>query len=143
MSENRKQILEMLAQGKITADEAERLLAALETAPQTAGAEAPRRADAQYLRVQVEADAEPGAEPTKVNIRVPVKLLRAGVKLAGLLPQEARAHIDAAMRAKGMAFDLSQLKPENLGALIDNLQDLSVDVDRKSGRKATVKVFCE
>ena len=30
MNENRRQILEMLAAGKITADEAERLLAALE-----------------------------------------------------------------------------------------------------------------
>jgi len=143
MNENRKQILEMLAQGKITADEAERLLAALEQAPQTAAGEAPRRAEAKYLRVQVEAEAKAGAEPTKVNIRVPVKLLRAGVRLTGLIPQEARDHIDAALRDKGLDFDLSRLKPENLDALIDNLQDLSVDVDQKSGKKATVKLFCE
>jgi len=32
MNENRRQILEMLAAGKITADEAERLLAALDPA---------------------------------------------------------------------------------------------------------------
>ncbi len=33
MNENRRQILEMLAAGKITADEAERLIAALEGPP--------------------------------------------------------------------------------------------------------------
>ena len=33
MNENRRQILEMLAAGKITADEAERLLAALDPTP--------------------------------------------------------------------------------------------------------------
>ena len=33
MSENRKQILEMLANGRINADEAERLLSALENGP--------------------------------------------------------------------------------------------------------------
>lgn len=140
MNENRKQILEMLAQGKITADEAERLIAALEKAP--AGESS--RMDAKYIRVLVEADNHyDGPVPTKVNIRVPIKLLRAGVKLAGLLPQDARDHVNQAMRDKGMNFDISQIKPENLDELIDNLQDLSVDVDQPSGKKAKVKVFCE
>jgi len=147
MNENRMQILEMLAEGKITADEAERLIAALEKTPAEADREAAggaRRADAKYLRVLVEAESETGNEaPTKVNIRVPVKLLRAGVRLAGLIPSEAREHVNRAMHEKGMDFDLSQLKPENLDELIDNLQDLSVDVDQKGGKKATVKVFCE
>jgi hypothetical protein len=101
------------------------------------------RADAKYLRVQVEAEKEGGgAEPTRVNIRVPVKLLRAGVKLAGLIPQEAREHVNAAMREKGMAFDLNQIKPENLDELVDNLQDLAVDVEEKH-KRTRVKVFCE
>lgn len=140
MNENRRQILEMLATGKITSDEAERLIAALEKAPESASP----RGVPRYLRVLVEADDDDGGEElTKVNIRVPVKLLRAGVKLAGLIPQEAREHINDAMRAKGMAFDVNQLKPENLDELIDELQDVMIDVDQKSGKKAKVKVFVE
>ena len=141
MNENRKQILEMLAAGKITADEAERLIAALEA---TSGETAPRRDGApKYLRVQVESVEEGGGEElTKVNIRVPIALLRAGVKFANLIPQEARSHVNEALREKGMSFDISQLKPENLDELIDNLQDLSIDVDQKNS-KAKVKVFCE
>lgn len=137
MNENRRQILDMLAQGKITADEAERLIAALE---KVSGNDAPR-GDAKYLRVLVEAD-KGEAEPTKVNIRVPVKLLRAGVKLASLIPQEAREQVNDALREKGMSFDIGQLKPENLDELIGNLQDLTVDVE-KANTQTKVKVFCE
>jgi hypothetical protein len=46
MNENRRQILEMLAAGKITADEAERLLAALDPGPTAmAGDEAQETSD--------------------------------------------------------------------------------------------------
>ena len=58
MNENRRKILEMLAMGKITADEADRLLAALEKGPTDAGPMAGPppgpRSKPQFLRVQVE-----------------------------------------------------------------------------------------
>ena len=140
MNENRKQILQMLADGKITAEDAERLIAALENAPSES---APRAGSPKYLRVLVEAEKEEaGAEPTKVNIRVPFALLRAGVKFANLIPREARGKVNEVLREKGMSFDINQMKPENLDELIDNLQDLSIGVDKKN-RKATVKLFCE
>ena len=143
MSENRRHILDMLAQGKITADEAERLIAAIEKAPAGGAESAAPRTDARYIRVQVESEKNGDDDgPAKVNIRVPVKLLRAGVRLAGLIPQEARERVNEAMREKGMAFDLDRLKPENLDVLIDELQDVSIDVDQKNG-KARVKVFSE
>ena len=53
MNDNRRQILDMLAQGKLTADEAERLIAALER--NGAGASAMSQADkVKYLRVLVD-----------------------------------------------------------------------------------------
>ncbi len=76
----------------------------------------------------------------KVNIRVPFQLLRAGVKLANFMPPEARMQVNEALREKGIDFDVSQIKPENLDDLIEQLQDVVVDMD--SGR-AKVKVFCE
>jgi len=144
MNENRKQILDMLAAGKITADEAERLIAALERAPigDAAGA-APlaRKPLPKYLRVVVEAEDGHGADTmTKVNIRVPFQLLRAGVKLANFMPPKARMQVNEALREKGIDFDVSQIKPENLDELIEQLHDVVVDMD--NGR-AKVKVFCE
>ena len=143
MSENRRQILDMLAQGKITADEAERLLNAVEREPATlvAGpAGETRRGDKlKYLRVVVDAHDQRDA-PTKVNVRVPMQLLRAGVRLSSLIPEQARDKVNAAMHKQGVAFDLSQLKPENIEDMIEQLGDLTVDVDQE---KTKVHIFCE
>lgn len=145
MNENRMQVLEMLAAGQITAQEAERLLAALENRSSAgatdAGAEAAPKARPKYLRVLVEAEEFGDSHgPTKVNVRVPMQLLRAGVKLANLIPVQAREHVNVALQEKGVQFDLSQIKPENLEEIIDQIGDLTVDVDDKN---AKVKVFCE
>ena len=83
MNDDRRQILDMLSQGKITTDEAERLLAALGRTGASAGSEPQRLANrAKYLRVSVDTDEEGDGGPTKVNIRVPMQLLRAGVRLS-------------------------------------------------------------
>ena len=144
MNENRKSILDMLAAGKITADEAERLMAALEKESRAGGApnaDSSAKPKPKYLRVMVEAaEGHPGEGPTKVNVRVPMQLLRAGVRLTSLIPAQARDHINQAMREHGVNFDVGQLKPENLEELIDQLNDLTVDVDQKD---AQVRVFCE
>jgi hypothetical protein len=149
MNENRRQILEMLSAGQISADEAERLIAAIEKdLPSDNGSAPDAKAKAKYLRVVVDAEENGhGHGPVKVNVRVPMQLLRAGVKLAGLIPAQARDQVNTAMREHGMAFDLSQVKPENLEELVDQLNDLSVDVDvddaDKAKNKVKVKVFCE
>lgn len=135
MSENRRQILEMVAQGKVNAEEAEHLIAALEKATPSDTSDKPK-----YLRIMVESDEHGHHGLTKVNIRVPMQLLRAGVKLAGLIPVAAQVHVNEALKEHGMQIDLSQLKPENLEELVDHLKDLTVDVDEKSNK---VKIFCE
>jgi len=153
MNENRRQILEMLAAGKITADEAERLLAALDPTPVTVefsgttkgsdGATVKTRA--RYLRVLVEADETmTGIKGgTTVNVRVPMQLLRAGVRLASLIPQQAHGQLDEALSKHGVPITLSQIKPENLEELIDHLEDLTVDVNGTDGNTTKVRVFCE
>ncbi|HEV2532725.1 SHOCT-like domain-containing protein [Phenylobacterium sp.] len=144
MNDDRRSILQMLAEGKITADEAERLLSALDRSEPTA-ARPPAAAGAngapKYLRVSVDTD-EPGDEggPTKVNIRVPMALLRAGVRLTSLIPPQARDQVNAELAKNGVPFDIGQLKPENLEDLIDQLSDLRVDVDQE---KTKVRIFCE
>ena len=153
MNENRRQILEMLAAGKITADEAERLIAALEPDPAASAGEftgnisgskvwpdTPVKTSAKYLRVLVESTEKGG--PTTVNVRVPMQLLRAGVRLASLIPQQAHDQLDETLSKHGVPLTLSQIKPENLEELIDHLGDLTVDVDAKE-EKAKVRVFCE
>jgi polyhydroxyalkanoate synthesis regulator phasin len=136
MNENRRQILEMLSAGKITADEAERLISAVEREPEPPSGSNPKTKP-KYIRVVVD---DNGKGTTKANIRVPMQLLRSGVKLASLIPVPARDHVNSALKVNGVAFDLSQIKPENLEELIDQLDELTVDVDDKDVK---VRVFCE
>jgi hypothetical protein len=153
MNEHRRQILDMLSQGKITADEAERLIAALDKNAASESATAGRATPTtryKYLRVLVDSDSggNPHQGPVKVNIRVPMNLLRAGVRLAGLIPPQAREHVNEALRERGIPFDLSQIRPDNLEELVDQLNELTIDVDvnNRGGfgdEKVKVRVFCE
>jgi hypothetical protein len=158
MNENRRQILEMLAAGKITADEAERLLSAIESGSSknmgeftgsAAGSNGSKdtavKTRAKYLRVLVQADESMSGRKggATVNVRVPLQLLRAGVRLASLIPAQAHNQLDEAFNRHGVPLTLSQIKPENLEELIDHLDDLTVDVEGKEGNAVKVRVFCE
>jgi hypothetical protein len=139
VNEQRRQVLQMLAEDKITADEAERLIDVLEReqpelSPGTASRPRPRP---KYLRVVVVDSAD---APTCVNIRIPLQLLRAGVRLASLIPPHALTVVNAEMSKSGVPIDLSQIKPQDIEELIDQLEDVVVDVDDTD---AKVQVFCE
>jgi Asp-tRNA(Asn)/Glu-tRNA(Gln) amidotransferase B subunit len=145
MNEQRRQILEMLSEGKITADEAERLIAALEQeqpepASAPAGEQRPKNRP-KYLRVVVSMTDNFGKDgPGKVNIRVPVQLLRAGVRLTSLIPPHAVNRVNEELRKSGVPIDLNQLKPQHIEDLIEQLDDIHIDVDQP---EAKVQVFCE
>jgi SHOCT-like protein len=139
MTENTRQVLEMLAEGKITTEEADRLISALREQPGSPGA-APAKKP-RYLRVIVDAeDSKQG--PVKVNIRVPLMLLRAGVRLASVIPPQAQERVNRALREQGVDLDISTIKPDNLEELIDELQDLTVDIEQQRD-DVKVKVFVE
>lgn len=147
MTEDRKRVLNMLAEGKITADEADALLdamaataradlvpvAAAPTAARTASATGPK-----YLRVLVEGVEE--GKPSKVNVRVPFDLIRAGMRLAALIPAVAYDPVNRALKENGIDMDISKIKPENLEDMVAHLQELQVDVDDGTEK---VRVFCE
>ncbi|MGW0533287.1 SHOCT-like domain-containing protein [Streptomyces sp. NPDC003032] len=146
MDEQRRQILHMLAEGKITADEAERLIDALEReqpqpaqSPQAAAAR--QKARPKYLRVVVNSTDDSGGDAaSRVDIQVPLQLLRAGVRLTSLIPPQALTKVNAHLGKSGVPIDLTELKPQHLEDLIDQLDEVTVDVDDPD---AKVQVFCE
>jgi hypothetical protein len=143
MNEQRRQILQMLAEGKITADEAERLIDALEREqPESAPTAAPRpKPRPKYLRLVVNWEDDSGGDgPGRVNIRVPLQLLRAGVRLTSLIPPQALTRLNAELTRSGVPIDLTQLKPQHIEELIEQLDELTIDVDDADSK---VQVFCE
>ena len=126
----------MLAAGKITSEEAERLIDKLESRADEDGGgsndpQAKRSGSIpKYLRVEVDS-----TDGDKVNVRVPLELVRAGIKLSTVLPVEASVK----MREKGI--DVSQLSELHGDELLKALEELTVNVDSANGDK--VRVFCE
>ena len=147
MTENRKKILEMLADKKISVDDAFRLLGVIDSG--TGGQESAPKPDSEvkakpkYLRVSVMPDPERSDTENvdRVNVRVPMSLIRAGIKLTSLIPQEALEKVNGALRDKGINFDVRSVKTEDIEELIEALGELEVDV--MSGRGEKVKVYVE
>jgi hypothetical protein len=146
MSENQKKILEMLEQGKISADDANRLINAIEGEEggrEKAKEEPDTKARPKYLRVTVtpsEGHTDP-AHADRVNVRIPMSLVRAGIKLTSLIPPEALDKANTALRDKGINFDVRNIKPDDIEDLIEALGDMQVDVE--SGKGDKIKVFVE
>jgi hypothetical protein len=138
MNEERRRILSMLAEGKISAAEAESLLDAMNGAGAISADQA-RPLRPKYLRVQV--DGHDGGRAGRVNVRVPFNLVRAGVRLAALLPAAAHGPINKALKENGVDIDVSKLKPEDFDDLVEHLTELTVDVEGAQGEK--VRVYCE
>ena len=162
MTESQKKILEMLAQNKIKIEDAQRLLNAIraeEGGNSNAGhgstGHEPERDRAtgvktmpKYLRVTIQPGENCGDESMfkdgkvgRVNVRVPMSLIRAGIKLTALIPPEALDKANTALREKGINFDVRNIKPEDLEELIEALGDMEIDME--GGRGEKVKVFVE
>ena len=163
MSDETRRILDLLAQGKITVDDADQLLRAIgspEPEATAAADHAERKArgwrgvlgigaarlssgdatGARYLRIEVHKHATEGRAAKDVNIRVPVALVRGGMRLGAIIPGYAGEDIKSRLRERGFDVDLSKLDQAALEQLLDNFGEMTVDVDKG---KAHVRITCE
>jgi len=142
MSEDRSRILNMLAEGKITAEEAERLLDALDARGAANSSAGPAiKGDAtpliaalpKFLYVKVMAE-----NGDNVDVKIPIALVRSGLKLTSLIPPQAMDQINDSMSEHGMSVDFSNLKPEDIDDLVEALREMEVNVDSANGDKVRV-----
>lgn len=133
MDEDKRRIMQMIEDGKITASEGMDLLAALEeSSPVEEGSPALRK---RSLRVRVSSE-----RGTKANVNIPLSLLKVVSKLWGfamaLIPTAAQEELER----QGM--DLTKVNFEELVGLIE--QGLSdgklVDVETEDGKEGFTKV---
>jgi len=153
MTEDSRRVLELLAQGKITVDEAERLLRAISSppaadatasaaagpdaaAPGTSAPKAPPR----FIRIAVHKPAGACDRSEDVNIRVPIAVVKGGMRLGAILPGLVGEQLTSRLREKGLDLDLSKLNPAAIDGVLRELSDVAIDVD--SG-KAQVRITCE
>ena len=164
MGDDRNRILDLLAAGKITAEEAARLLDAIEArGPEPAGADTAGKTEAgvktgwpRFFAAGAKATdktATPGGTSGaakfmyvkvnavnghNVNVKIPLALLRAGLKLTSLVPPQAAEQINKTMAEKGMKFDLNNFTSNDLEELIEAMREMEIDVDAPNGDKVHV-----
>ena len=137
MTEERKKILEMLANGKISTEEAEKLLDAVgnKIDENLKAVALPKTKIPKYLFIKVDS-----TNGDKVNIRVPLKIIRAGIKLKSLIPQEAQDKIDEKLGEKGVDFKLEDISDENIHEFMQALTEFEVNVEDRKGEN--VRIYC-
>jgi hypothetical protein len=145
MNDEKKRILEMLAQGKVTVDEAERLLKALDepTQVEPASDEAGTiRRKPRYLCVKVDSGGSNGGTGSgdKIDVRIPLGLVKAGIKLSSIMPEEAKARMNAKLSEQGIDIDLDNIKGRDFDEVLACLCDANIDI---KGDKETVRIYCE
>lgn len=129
MNEDRRKILDMLAEGKIDADAAERLLDKLADLRADAGRAELMPVAPRFLRIHGHAD---GAE---FDIRIPLALIRTGIKLEAMLPD------DTAEELREHGVDFGKLSGLDADELVAALAELAVSVDGDKGEQ--IRIHCE
>jgi hypothetical protein len=116
-TDDTRRILDMLSQGKITVDEADRLLKAMSADSGSAPAAADRPADggpsARWFRINIRKPADGHAHEVKdVNIRVPIAVVKGGMRLGAIIATFAGEKAAQRMKARGLDLDLSTIYGE-------------------------------
>jgi hypothetical protein len=139
MSHETRQVLEMLSEGKVNVQEAEQLLNAVGAASQAEDKKAEdKQAEPRYFRILVNKPAHDGKKAENVNIKVPITVIRGGLRLGALFPGllgKKKIQLD-----NGTELDLSKIHYTDLEAMIKDIGELTVDVD---GGDAQVRIRCE
>ena len=144
MSDDTRRILDLLAQGKITVDEADQLLRAMsassDAAQTTAAAPNEQSAPPRYVRITVHKTAKDDRRDQDVNIRVPIAVVKSGMRLGALIPGFPGDAVSARLRERGIDVDFSKLDTAAVEQVLKQLGDTNIEVD--SG-KAQVRISCE
>jgi hypothetical protein len=127
----------MLSNGKVSVQEAEQLLQAVAAPGQAPGDKDDKKAEPRYFRILVNKPAHDGKKAETVNVRVPITVVRGGLRLGALFPGmmgKKKIQLD-----NGTELDLSKVTATDLEAMIKDIGELTVDVD---GDKQ-VRIRCE
>ena len=131
---DRRKVLEMVASGTISVTEADQLM----NTAGFAGSDAARKREPKFLRLVVEAKPETQRD-RKIDIRLPLGLLRNGIQIARCLPTRKKG-MTIALGTHSLAVDLNGVDPQNAGEFIHLFKDLTTDIDKKD---ETLRLFCE
>jgi hypothetical protein len=148
-------VLDLLAQGKITVDEADELLKTLGANATREAAGAPQAGDAaandpqrtRWVRINVHRLANDDCGEKDVNIRVPIAVVKGGMRLGAIIATFAGEKAAQRMKARGIDLDISKINDDlskmngaEFDAFLKSLDDTSIEID---DGKSQVRISCE
>ncbi len=131
MSDDTKRVLKMVEAGKITADEGERLLAGLAVG-QSAPPDDKEKSTPRFLKMVARSIDEAGKDEG-FRMRVPLDLLRAGIKMRALIPRKKREKINEKLKEKGIEGDIFEMSDDQINTLIRSLSEIEMEAADNSG----------
>ena len=149
MSDEMRRVLDLVAQGKVTVDEGEQLLRALGASPEAGAGDAAgdERPAPRWIRINVCRPADQGRERKDVNIRVPVAVVKGGMRLGAIIATFAGEKAAQRMKERGIDLDLSKINGDfskmngaEFDAFMKSLDDVNIAID--DGR-SQVRITCE
>jgi hypothetical protein len=151
-TDDTRRILDLLSQGKITVDDADRLIKAMSadvpagtTVTETAADGGQR---ARWFRINIRKPASDQAhKPKDVNIRVPIAVVKGGMRLGAIIATFAGEKAALRMKQRGLDLDLSTINGDlsrmngaEFEAFLKSLDDMNIEID--DGR-STVRITAE
>jgi hypothetical protein len=136
----RARILNMVSEGKITVEEAEKLMDAVEAkgAPETEAIELKDRRGRKPKKLRVNIDAGENSKKAKVNVSIPLSIVRTfGPIVVKNLPKEAKEELDKS------GVDLSRIVNDIEGIIAEASEEDIVNIDTVGEDAAKVRIFLE
>ena len=145
-----RRILDMLSQGKITVDDADKLLKALNPAqpaetPADAAADDPHHT--RWVRINVHKPATEQHREKDVNIRVPIAVVKGGMRLGAIIATFAGEKAAQRMKERGLDLDLSTINGDlsrmngaEFDTFLKSLDETNIEID---DGKSQVRITCE
>ena len=140
-TDDTRRILDLLSQGKITVDDADRLIKAMSADVPAGTATADTAADggqrARWFRINIRKPASDQAHtPKDVSIRVPIAVVKGGMRLGAIIATFAGEKAALRMKQRGLDLDLSTINSDlsrmngaEFETFLKSLDEMNIEID--------------
>jgi hypothetical protein len=150
-TDDTRRILDMLSQGKITVDQADLLINAISAGrPADAPPDAPAegRPPVRWFRINIHKPArDEGHTPKDVNIRVPIAVVKGGMRLGAIIATFAGEKAALRIKQRGLDIDLSTINGDlsrmngvEFDTFMKSLDEMNIEID---DGKSQVRITAE
>ena len=147
-----RRVLDMLSQAKISIDDADRLIKAMRMERPADSATTDQAADSRppvrWFRINIHKPAKDEAhKPKDVNIRVPIAVVKGGMRLGAIIATFAGEKAAQRMKERGLDLDLSTINGDlsrmngaEFDTFMKSLDDMNIEID---DGKSQVRITAE